>query len=65
MASYRGVMYFANGTTRELSVWNGYGPEQAEREAAREFNIALQQWERSGMSDFFKPTRYDVKEVKW
>lgn len=61
MATYYGVIYFKNGTKRELGKCSGPGAEKtAERQAAMEFERSM----KIAVSDHFKPTRYEVKEAK-
>lgn len=61
MATYYGVIYFKNGTKRELGKCSGPGAAQAaERQAAMEFDKCT----KMAASDHFKPTRYEVKEAK-
>ena len=61
--TYYGVIYFRDGSKRELGYHSGAGAEQsAERDAAMQFDEAMRVWQRSGAHEFFKPTRYEVKE---
>lgn len=61
--AFYGVIYFRDGTKRELGCHSGGAAEQsAERDTAMQFDQAMRNWERSGLPDFFKPTRYEVKE---
>ena len=59
---YYGVIYFKNGIKRETGTFSGAGAEQsAERQTAMQFDQEMKNWERSGLPDVFKPTRYEVK----
>ena len=60
--SYYGVIYYKNGTKKELGACHGGNAElAAERMTAMQFDQELIFWERSGQPDFFKPSRYEVK----
>ena len=54
MTYYYGIIYFRNGTTRTTGKTNSR--QQAERMAIQAFETAM----RTAVSDFFKPTRYEV-----
>ncbi len=54
MTHYYGIVYFKNGTTRTTGKSNSR--QQAERMARQLFDQAM----RTAVSDFFKPTRYEV-----
>lgn len=61
MATYYGVIYFKDGSKKELSRCSGPGADKtAERQAA----MAFEQCMKHAASDRFKPTRYEVKEAK-
>ena len=62
METYYYVIYYANGTKRESGGFSGVAADtSAERQGAMEFQRELDNWRRSGMSDFFKPMRYEVR----
>ena len=54
MTYYYGIVYFKNGTTRTTGKSNIR--QQAERMVRQLFDQAM----RTAVSDFFKPTRYEV-----
>ena len=54
MTYYYGIIYFRNGTTRTTGKTNSR--QEAERMAIYMFETAM----RTAVSDFFKPTRYEV-----
>ena len=54
MTYYYGIIYFRNGTTRMTGKSNDR--RQAERMAIYMFETAM----RTAVSDYFKPTRYEV-----
>ena len=56
MTYYYGIVYFKNGTTRTTGKSNSR--QQAEKMARQLFDQAM----RTAVSDFFKPTRYEVVE---
>lgn len=61
MEGYYGVVYFKDGTKRVTGTCYGAGAErQAERQAAQMF----EQFKRMAVSDFFMPTRFEVKVRK-
>lgn len=62
MATYYGVIYFKDGRKVETGKVTG-GPTAAqicERQTAMQF----EQYMRTAVSDRFKPSRYEVKEVR-
>lgn len=54
MEYYYGVVYFKNGTTRKTGLTTDR--QNAERMAYQLFEQCM----RTAVSDFFKPTRYEV-----
>ena len=59
MGTYYGVIYFKNGTKEETGGFSGAGAEQScERHTAQLFEMRT----KTAISDFFKPTRYEVKK---
>ena len=59
MDTYYGVIYFKNGTKKETGNFSGPGAVQnCERETARRFEREM----KFAVSDFFKPTRFEVKK---
>ena len=57
MKRYVGVIYFRNGTTQRTGSCDSR--MAAERLAIQYYEQAM----RTAVSDFFKPTRYEVQEV--
>ena len=57
MTYYKGIVYFRNGTYRETGMCSDR--MMAERMAIQIYDQAM----RMAISDFFKPTRYEVVEV--
>ncbi len=58
MESYYGVIYFRNGNTVKTGLYNN--EKSCERDTCRQFD----QYMKTAISDFFKPTRYEVKVRK-
>ena len=56
MQYYHGVVYFKNGTSRTTG--STTGRENAERMAYQLYDQAM----KTAVSDYFKPTRYEVVE---
>lgn len=56
MQYYHGVIYFRSGSTRTTSPCNNR--QVAEKLAAQAFDQAM----RTAVSDYFKPTRFEVVE---
>lgn len=58
METYYGVIYFKDGHKVETAFCSGPCADRTcEAQTAREFD----QWMKVAVSDFFKPTRYEVK----
>ncbi len=57
MKRYVGVVYFKNGTSQKTGSTDNR--QSAERMANELYNRAM----RTAVSDYFKPTRYEVVEV--
>ena len=55
MKYYYGVIYFKDGSKRELG--RSTSESSAERQACQAFEQAM----KTAISDWFKPTRYEVK----
>ena len=61
MEKYYGVIYFRDGRKNETGNFIGAGAEQqCERHTAQQF----EQFKKMAVSDFFMPTRYEVKVRK-
>ena len=59
MDTYYGIIFFKNGTSKVVITSNGLGAEQiCERTCARE----LERYRNHAVSDFFMPTRYEVRK---
>lgn len=58
MESYYGVIYFKNGKISKTGYFNN--EVSCERATAKEF----EQYMRTAISDYFKPSRYEVKVRK-
>ena len=58
MESYYGVIYFKNGNTVKTGFYNN--AQSCERDTCRQFD----QYMKTAISDFSKPTRYEVKVRK-
>ena len=58
MESYYGVIYFKNGNTVKTGFYNN--AQSCERDTCRQ----IDQYMKTAISDFFKPTRYEVKVRK-
>ena len=59
MDTYYGVIYFRDGRRLEVATWTGAGAEQS---CERQTVMIFDQYMRTAMNDFFKPTRYEVKK---
>jgi len=61
MELYYGVIYFKNGSQVKTGTFSGAGADRAcERATAQQFDRYMS----TAVSDFFKPTRYEVKVQK-
>ena len=61
MESYYGVIYYKDGRKEETGNFSGPGADRScERETARRFEMKT----KLAVSDYFKPTRYEVKVRK-
>ncbi len=61
METYYGVIYFKDGRKYETGNCSGAGAEQmCERLTAQQF----EQFKKTAVSDFFMPTRFEVKVRK-
>lgn len=58
MGSYYGVVYFKNGRTEKTGFYNN--AHSCERDTGRMFDHYM----KTAISDYFKPSRYEVKEKK-
>ena len=58
MESYYGVIYFKNGRQEKTGFYNT--AQSCERDTCRMFD----QYMKTAISDFFKPSRYEVKVRK-
>ena len=56
---YYGVIYTRNGNRVETGSFSGPG---AEISCERHTQMRFEQMEKQAISDFFKPTRYEVKK---